>query len=251
MRDEPMRSGAVVIILLLTTGCASPSPAATPGATPQRLEPQPPVDGLPYDDPRLDAVLAELHAHPDWLEAPLDASPDVIALIPGLDELCLALAGRSQTAYLSIAPGHPWSVRSVAVEAGGGRRFTYDPEGRASDACRFVVHGRAERWPEDPGAIEVTGNVEAGEAAAIAAAVHERPDRFGIDAHGVPAVVVGDRIEPAPPGWRCAEAIVYVGGPRSKVVVGTRPAAGGWQVETRLLPGPISPGEPRPGAGCG
>jgi hypothetical protein len=235
-------SGSVPARLLVAigmlTGCAAvPAPSVEPSfASPAPLEVQEPVDGLAFDDPRLAPVLAELRAHPEWLDEPLPDEPEILALVPGTREICLALRGPRGDVFVTIDPATPWGVTSVGIDRGDeGREFTHDPNGIGDDICTYVVSGRAEPWPDEPDAIEVQGNVAADEARSIARAVHALPDRFGIDRHGVPAVNVGDAVEPAPDGWRCVLGYVYVGGPRSTVVIGTRAAADGWDVETRIV----------------
>ena len=245
---------SLVALLLSAAGCGTvtaPSADPTAAAHAEPLAVQEPIAGLPYDDPRLDPVITELRANPKWLDTPLDAEPIVLALIPSTSELCLAIRGPDGDIHVAIEPSTPWSVAAVALDRGdAGRDFTFDPEGLASDVCTFVAIGRSEPWPGNAAAVEVSGNVDAGVAAAVAAAVHLRPDRFGIDATGVPAVLVGDRVEPSPEGWTCLNAVIFVGGPRSEVVLGTRPTGAGWEVRSRVVERALLVPEPRRPGDC-
>jgi hypothetical protein len=231
-------SARLLVVSGVLTACAAiPAPTVEPSvASPPPLEVQEPADGLAADDPRLEPILEELRANPEWLDEPLPEEPEILALIPGTSEVCLALRGPRGDVFVTIDPEEPWRVALVGIDRGAaGREFTHDPNGTGDDICTFVVSGRADPWPDDPDAIVVQGNVAGDAARAIAQAVHAAPDRFGIDRHGIPAVNVGDTLQPAPDGWRCAWGYVYVGGPRSTVVIGTRPAADGWEVETRIV----------------
>src|SRR5687767_8847070 len=231
-----------VIILsavsLLLSACASaPTPAPSSAAAPSALESLPAVAGLPYTDMRLRPILAELKVHPEWLDEPI-GNPEILALVPSIDRLCLALRGtEAGDIFVSILPEAPWEVQSVAIARGDqGREITYDTTGLADDICPFVIFGRRDDFPLSEDAIEVTGSVAGDEARAIARAAFLDPEVLGLDRHGVPAIVVGDRSLPEPEGWSCRQAVVYVGGPRSEVVIGTRPSPiGGWDVTTRIV----------------
>ena len=155
-----------------------------------------------------------------------------------MDRLCLALRGtEAGDIFVSILPESPWQVQSVAIDRGDqGREVKYDTTGLADDICPFVIFGRRDEFPLSEDAIEVTGSVGGDEARAIARAAFLDPEVLGLDRHGVPAIVVGDRSLPAPEGWSCRHAVVYVGGPRSEVVIGTRPSPiGGWDVTARIV----------------
>lgn len=251
----------MLAVLLLLAACAAdrtsmPSPSREP-STPARpvagpLEPVPPVEGLPFDDPRLAPVIAELVAHPEWLDEPLEEAV-VLALVPGVDHLCLALRGTEDgDIFVSVADGRPWSVAAVGLDRGDeGRQFTYDPDGMADDACTFVIFGRRDPWPASAAGVKVTGAVAGDEAVAIAQAAYARPADFGIDLHGVPEVVVHDLAQPTPEGWRCWQAVVFVGGPRADLVVGTRqPPGGGWEVTPRLTAQALRDAVPRQPDAC-
>ena len=212
---------------------------------------QPPVPGLPFDDPRLAPVFAQLRANPEWLHEQLAEEPDVLALVPGTTEVCLALEGSTGEAFVTIDPSAVWRVLAVGIQRGDGtREYTFGPDDR-SDVCTFIVIGRTEAWAADVGAVEVSGNVDGNGARAIAQAIHARPERFGIDRRGVPAVLVGDALTPAPPGWTCLEAVVFVGGPRSDVVIGIRPAENGrWDIESRVVRRALHTPEPPQDGSC-
>ena len=248
-----IRPTATSTVLLILAACtATPAATVEPSfAPPPPLGEQEPVAGLAPDDPRLAPVLEELRENAEWLDEPLPAEPEVLALIPGAREVCLALPGPRGDVFVTIEPAATWRVASVGIDRGDeGREFTYDPEQMGDDICTFVVLGRADAWPDDPEAIEVQGSVAGDEARAIAQALHAAPERFGVDRHGIPAVNVGDPVEPAPDGWRCSWGYVYVGGPRSTVVIGTRPAADGWEVETRIVERALLAPEPRRDGHC-
>jgi hypothetical protein len=234
-------------ISLLLSACASaPTPAPSSAAAPSALERLPAVEGLRYTDMRLRPILADLKAHPEWLDEPI-GNPEVLALVPSIDRMCLALRGTDAgDIFVSILPDAPWEVQSVAIDRGDqGREITYDSTGMADDICPFVVFGRRDEFPLSEDAIEVTGSVGGDEARAIARAAFLEPEVLGLDRHGVPAIVVGDRSLPEPEGWRCRHAVVYVGGPRSEVVIGTRPSPiGGWDVTARLVSGDPPPIKP-------
>lgn len=244
---------AIALIVTVTACGAPPPPAASPSpTTPAMLEPQPPVEGLPYDDPRLGPVFAELRAHPEWLDEPIGA-PTVIALVPSIERLCLVVRGaQADDVFVSILPGTPWTVQSVAIGRGdAGREIMHDTTGQADDICAFVVMGRQDPWPESDEPIEVTGNVTPDQAVAIARAVFVEPESFGIDRRGLPSILVGDASVPAPAGWDCRKAVVFVGGPRSGVVIGARPAAeGGSDVSVRLVEAALRSEAPRSVDGC-
>lgn len=246
--------GPLLLVALLLAACSpvlapSPPPASAP---PARLEIQPPLAGLPYDDPRLEPVIAALRAHPEWLDEPLAADPTVLSLVPAASEVCLALRGEGGDVHVTIHPSQPWSVVAVGIDRGdAGRELTYDPEELASDVCTFVAFGRRDAWPADAGAIEVTGSVDAELGRAVAEAVHAQPERFGIDRRGIPAVLVQELIEPAPDGWTCSDAGVFVGGPRARIVLGTRPTGDGrWEIQTRIVERALLDPEPRRTAHC-
>jgi hypothetical protein len=231
-------------ISLVLSSCASaPTPAPSSPAPPTALERLPPVEGLSFTDTRLRPVLAELKAHPEWLDQPI-GNPEVLALVPSIDRLCLALRGtETGDIFVSILPESPWEVQSVAIDRGDqGREITYDTTDLADDICPFVIFGRRDEFPLSEDAIEVTGSVGDDEARAIARAAFIDPEVIGLDRHGVPAIVVGDRSLPEPEGWTCRHAVVYVGGPRSEVVIGTRPSPiGGWDVTARIVSGDPPP----------
>jgi hypothetical protein len=98
--------------------------------------------------------------------------------------------------------------------------------------------------PESPWDVRSVAIDRGEEGRAIARAAFLEPEVLGLDRHGVPAIVVGDPSRPAPEGWSCRHAVVFVGGPRSKVVIGTRPSPiGGWDVTARIVsdnPTPIT-----------
>jgi hypothetical protein len=226
--------GAITILLGACDSSPAPSPSAEPTVALERL---PPVEGLSYTDTRLRPILGELRAHPDWLDQPI-GNPEVLALVPSIDRLCLALRGtEAGDIFVSILPDDPWEVESVAIDRGDdGREITHDSSGLADDVCPFVIFGRRDEFPESEDEIAVTGSVGGDEARAIARAAFLEPEVLGLDRHGVPAIVVGDRSLPAPEGWSCRHAVVFVGGPRSKVVIGTRPSPiGGWDVTARIV----------------
>jgi hypothetical protein len=226
--------GAITILLGACGSGPAPSPSAAPTVALERL---PAVEGLSYTDTRLRPILSELKAHPEWLDQPI-VDPEVLALVPSIDRICLALRGtETGDIFVSILPEDPWEVQAVAIDRGDeGREITYDSSGLAEDICPFVIFGRRDEFPASEDAIEVTGSVGGDEARAIARAAFLEPEVLGLDRHGVPAIVVGDRSLPAPEGWSCRHAVVYVGGPRSKVVIGTRPSAiGGWDVTARIV----------------
>ena len=192
--------GAITILL----GACGSSPAPSPSAAAPRvaLERLPAVEGLSYTDTRLRPILAELKAHPDWLDQPI-GNPDVLALVPSIDHLCLALRGtEAGDIFVSILPDDPWEVQSVAIDRGDdGREITYDSSGLADDVCAFVIFGRRDEFPESEDEIAVTGSVGGDEARAIARAAFIDPEVLGLDRHGVPAIVVEDPSLPAPEGW--------------------------------------------------
>ncbi len=200
------RSGLLLVVLL--AGCTQVVPPTIEPTVPPTIEPSatlPPLDawrnrpiaGLPFNDPRLASVFAELRQHPEWLDGPLAVDPTVLALVPVTSHVCLAL------------------------------------EGPAAEA------------------IDVSGNANPSLARAIAEAIYARPERFGIDRWGIPSVLVHDPIEPAPPGWTCLQAVVFDGGPRSHVVIGTRPTGDGRsQLQTRIVERALLPPEPRREGHC-
>jgi hypothetical protein len=262
---------ALLLLVVLVGGCtqASPPPSMElPPIDPPTIEPSTtllppdawhnqPVMGLPFNDPRLGSVFAELRAHPEWLDEPLAPKPTVLALVPGTSDVCLALDGSASFSkvFVTIDPSAPWSVAAVGIQRADGREVTFaareELEGDA-DECTFAVFGRRDPWPAGPDAIEVSGNADASLGRAIAQAVHARPERFGIDRRGIPSVLVGDSIEPAPEGWECLKAVVFVGGPRSQVVIGARRTGdGSWHVlETRIVERALLPPEPRREGPC-
>ena len=242
-----MRARLIIGIIGLLSGCGSPQ--ATPSGTPRasaapdgQLERLPAFPGYSWTDTRLRPIYVELRAHPEWLDEPF-GNPVVMGLVPSLDRLCLALRGSAAgDLVVTIDPHGPWKVQSVAIDRGDeGREITYDATGLADDVCAFVILGRRDPWPASEDAIEVTGNVAPDEARAIARAAFVDPEVLGLDRHGIPAISVGDRLGEGDQGWDCRSAVVYVGGPRSEVVIGTRPdGVGGWQVTARL----VSPAPP-------
>lgn len=242
-----MRARLLPLLIGLLSGCAmaqptpsvTPSPSAAPAAQLERL---PPFPGYSSTDTRLRPIYAELRAHPEWLDEPF-GNPVVIGLVPSLDRLCLALRGTpAGDLFVAIDPGGPWTIQSVAINRGDdGREITYDTTGLADDVCAFVMLGRRDPWPASEDAIEVTGNVAPDEAPAIARAAFVDPEVLGLDRHGIPAISLGNPVGHGENGWNCRSAMVYVGGPRSEVVIGTRPdGSGGWQVTARL----VSPAPP-------
>ena len=225
------------------SGCATAQPIASSAppasASPAGpLEPLPPFPGYSATDTRLRAIYAELRAHPEWLDEPF-GNPVVLALVPSLDRVCLAPRGSDAgDLFVTIDPnGGPWAIQTVAIDRGEeGREVAYDTTGLADDVCPFVILGRRDPWPASEAAIQVTGNVAPDEALSIARAAFVDPEVLGLDRHGIPAISMGDPVAGGDEGWNCRAAMVYVGGPRSEVVIGTRPdGAGGWQVTARLV----------------
>ena len=257
----PPMSRSVFLLAVLLAACTQLSPPSIEPSAAPRVEPsatasarlvaQPQVAGLPFGDPRLNSVWDELRRHPEWLDEPLAAHPTVLALVPGTSAVCLAIEGSAGDVFVTIDPADPWSVSAVGLDRGEmGRRYTVDSDDM-TDECTFVVFGRRDPWPADHGDIEVSGNADPLLSRAVAEAVHARPERFGIDRQGIPAVVVGDRIEPAPDGWTCLQAIVFVGGPRSRVIIGIRRSESAvWHVEARIVERALLAPEPRLDGRC-
>ncbi|HET8778199.1 MAG TPA: hypothetical protein VFN76_11115 [Candidatus Limnocylindria bacterium] len=246
-----MRACLVLLLVGVLSGCATAQPIPssappTPASPAGPLEPLPPFPGYSATDTRLRPIYAELRAHPEWLDEPF-GNAVVLGLVPSLDRMCLALRGtEAGDLFVTIDPGGSWAIETVAIDRGDeGREITYDTTGLADDVCPFVILGRRDPWPTSEAAIQVTGNVAPDEARAIARAAFVEPEALGLDRHGIPAISVGDPVAGGVEGWNCRAAIVYVGGPRSEVVIGTRPdGAGGFHVAARL----VTPATPLVGA---
>lgn len=243
-----MRALLVIVLIGACAGCATaqptPSMPSSSAAPAGRLERTPVFPGYSWADTRLRPIYAELRAHPEWLDEPFGA-PQVLGLVPSTDRLCLALRGTAEgDLFVAIDPEEPWTILSVAIDRGdAGREIMYDTTGLADDICAFVILGRSDPWPGSESSIEVTGNVAPDEARAIARAAFADPEALGLDRHGIPAIVVGDPVAGGDQGWDCRASVVYVGGPRSEVVIGTRPDGhDGWLVTVRpAQPAPFAP----------
>lgn len=207
------------------------------------------------DDPRLRPVLEQLAANPTWVED--DASEfSTVRALPSLRELCVEVerSGDDPLHVLVDVSGAPWEVAAVAVfDPEIGPRVTYEREDLAGNGelCTSVLLGSAEPFHSNPAEIEVSGGIgDAAQISAIQTALQEVPGRFGIEATGKPAITVRP-VEGEPSDLTCYEGVVYLGGPRAKVMVGLAEESGTWQVVSiRLVEQALRNPEPRSRDGC-
>lgn len=241
-----LRSCGVLCLALLAAACSLPggqSPTAAAEAT----------SAVPVPDARLGPVIEELAVHPAWTDGQLPI--EVTSVLPTMRHLCVAVRGDTGgDLHVTLdVETTPWTVQAVAVfDDAEGPRVTYEADEVAAigDLCSFVLLGSPNHFPGDPGDIEVNGAVVAEQAEAIRRAMHSAPARFGIGRDGAPAI----NLQPAalsPDRTECFEGVVYVGGPRAKVLLGLREEATGWEVQSvRVVEQALHPTTSAPPEGC-
>lgn len=240
------RSLALLCATLLAAGCSQPddgSPTVSTTAGPSTSLP----------DARLGPVIQELDGHPEWTEG--GSEFEVMSALPSLRELCVAVTpGDGSELHVMVdVDANPWKVQAVAIfDEVDGPHITHESEGVAGNGhlCTFVLLGTPDPFPSDPADIEVNGGVAAEQAAAIRQALHTTPGRFGIDREGAPAInlhpVTGSDDE-----TDCFYGVVYVGGPRAKVLIGLRQESAGWGVTSiQIVEQALHAAEARPPDGC-
>lgn len=259
----PGRLGAIVRLLL--TACAavaaligcSAAPTPTPPATPPAPT-QPVPSGITVVDPRLLAPMLTIVRHPEWAPG---STADLHAhrAVATFPELCVeVLRPNLPPLYVAVdVDALPWTVKSIVLfdpatdEEPTVSYENGDPDGDP-DTCRFVLSGSREPFPGDPSLVEVNGPIQdPAHAAAIARAIVEQPQLFGLDRSFRPAVNLDIPLRPTPAGTVCYPAVVYQGGPRAAVLVTLLRGDGGWRVHhVEITRQALHTPGPRPDGAC-
>jgi hypothetical protein len=239
----------VIVVLctaLLAAACSQPDASAP-------IEPAASGSTVPVPDARLGPVVEALEAHPDWTGGA--SQFEVASALPSLRALCVAVtSGDGDDLHVMVdVEANPWEVQAVAIfDDVDGPRVTHEAEAIEGngDLCSFVLLGTPDPFPPDPTAIEVSGAVDGAQVEAIRQAVHATPERFGVNRDGAPSI----NLQPAagaPDGIECFEGIVYVGGPRAKVLIGLTQGSAGWAVHSvRVVEQALRPAVGPPPGGC-
>jgi hypothetical protein len=171
-------------------------------------------------DPRLLPLLHEITRHPEWAPGP-PTDLDAHRAVATFDHLCVEVLRPGATPlFVTVnVERAPWTVQSIVIfdpATDEEPRVTHDEEEGAGEAdlCRHVLAGSDAPFPADPELVEVNGPIhDPAHARAIARALVERPERFGLDRSSRPAINLDSPLSPVPDGTFCYPAVVYQGGP--------------------------------------
>jgi len=261
------RGVALVLLASATLVVAVCSPG-TPESTP-RVTPVPTPIPSAELDPRLEAPLADLAAHPEWTGT---AQPPfaVRKVAVAIDELCLEVIGAGQpavTVAVDVAPA-TWRVDATGWYAPpDGPVDAYTRSERDTfETCASILGGPTGDWPATSDGVMVYGGsgypVEEAMIPALRRAVFDDPAAFGLERVGRPSLGVSplqdcskgtcEFVAEPSPGLVCfGGGASYGAGTVSAVAIGLRTEADGWRVDSvRLVAQALATVEKRTPAGC-
>jgi hypothetical protein len=213
---------ASIVAIQVALGCSS-----LPTPTPPASTPRPVASGVTAADARLMPAMLDIARHPDWAPGST-ADLNAHRAVAGVDELCVEV-GRPDLLPLYVTLGIdviPWSVRSIVVfdpAADSEPRETYNSGDRVSDPelCSALLRASGEAFTSDPTTVEVNGPIQNPiHALAIAEAIVQTPETFGIDRSLQPSINLLSVIQqPNPDERQCYYGVIYQGGPRARVTL--------------------------------
>jgi hypothetical protein len=242
--ERAARLGLTALLGLALAACTHAT-SPTAGAPTPSAAIVTPTD-ISTNDVRLAPALLELANNPAWADGwtgPLTTG----RARPSLRDLCVHVdrPGASPLFVTLDVERTPWAVRSVAIFDAGdiGPRVTYQRDADVEpDTCRGIVSATGEPFPDHPDGIPVNGPVSDVDRRAIQAAVFSGPAAFGLDRSSAPSLALYPSERTDPPGRTCYQAIVYQGGPVSKVLLGlTRDVDGARVASVRIAEQALRP----------
>ncbi len=259
------RHGALLAMtVLFAAACTTEAPKETLRVTPVPT-PIPPAEL----DPRLEAPLAELAAHPEWTGT---ARPPfaVRKVAVSIDDLCLEVTADGApavTVAVDVVPA-TWRVDATGwYEPPDGVVDAYTRFERDTfESCAAVLRGPIGDWPATPDAVVVVGDsgypLDEAMVPALRRAVFDDPEAFGLERVGLPELGVAplqdcskgtcEFVDEPSPGLVCLGGGAWYGaGTVSGVGIGLRKEADGWMVvSVRLARQALSQVEKRSSDGC-